>query len=210
VRGALTLYRSADDEFTSEDGRLMSAIAPQLAAAILNGLKFRKVRDQAGADPLTGLPNAGALAARMAELDGPCAVVVCDLDGFKRVNDQFGHLTGNRVLEALADGFRNSCRGRDFVARIGGDEFVLLLDGIRPEEVGSRLDQFRQMVRATGRAICGDEVVDASLGTAFHPADGATPDELLAHADRQMYRRKTEQRTGVVRFNRRRRTGTTP
>jgi diguanylate cyclase (GGDEF)-like protein len=130
-------------------------------------------------------------------------VVVCDLDGFKGVNDRFGHLTGNRLLEALADRFRKSCRTGDFVARLGGDEFVLLLDGIGPGEIASRVAQFREMVRGTGRAICKEDVLDASFGAAFFPADGTTSDELLAAADQRMYQFKSERKRGVLRMSQR-------
>ncbi len=133
----------------------------------------------------------------------PTAVVVCDLDGFKQVNDRFGHLTGNRLLQNLAKGFQGACRGADFVARTGGDEFVLLLPGLRRHETAPRLEQLREMVRMTGRLVCGDDVVDASFGAAFHPVDPGTPEELLAKADSQMYRRKSEQKAGVIRLGQR-------
>jgi diguanylate cyclase (GGDEF)-like protein len=126
--------------------------------------------------------------------------VVCDLDGFKSVNDRFGHLMGNRVLEVLADKFRKSCRTGDFVARLGGDEFVLLLDGIGPGEVQSRVAQFRDMVCATGRLLCKEDILDASFGAAFFPADGTTSDELLAAADQRMYQLKAEQKSGILRM----------
>jgi diguanylate cyclase (GGDEF)-like protein len=196
VRGSLTLYRIAERLFTAEDARILSAVAPKVSVAVANGLKFRQTSDQAATDGLTGLPNAGALFGRLAR-DVPATVLVCDLDGFKSVNDRFGHMAGNQLLQAVADGFRRSCRGDDFVARMGGDEFVLLIENISAEELGLRIAQFREMVRAMGRQVCGADVVDASFGAAFYPADGKTPDELLAVADHQMYRRKADQKAGV-------------
>ncbi len=139
VRGSLTLYRAGDIPFSSDDARLMAVIAPKLAAAIANGLRFRKINQVDLSDPLTSLPNAKALELRMKNLESPTAVVVCDLDGFKQVNDRFGHLTGNRLLQNLAKGFQGACRGADFVARTGGDEFVLLLPGLRRHETAPRL-----------------------------------------------------------------------
>ncbi len=203
LRGALTLYRAHDPLFTTEDARILSTIAPKLAGAVANGLRFRRATDEAVTDALTGLPNVAALAIRLSQNASPGAVVVCDLDGFKSVNDRFGHMTGNRLLEALAERFRKSCRAGDFVARLGGDEFVLLLDGIGPGEVASRIAQFREMVRSTGRSICKDDVLDASFGAAFFPADGTTSDELLAAADQRMYQFKAEQKSGVLRMNQR-------
>ncbi len=199
-KGALTLYRASDLKFSSEDARLMSAVAPRLSSAIANGRRFLKINQVDLTDALTGLPNAKALAVRMQHMTPPTAVVVCDLDGFKGVNDRFGHLTGNRLLESLAKGFQSGCRGEDFVARSGGDEFVLLLPGLRRHEVAPRLEQFREMVRTTGRVVCGENVVDASFGAAFYPSGDQTPESLLALADSQMYRRKTEQKSGVLRL----------
>ncbi len=201
TRGALSLYRAGANKFTPEDARLLSAIAPKLAMAVANGLKFRNTTSQASTDPLTGLPNSGALYARM-EKAIPSAVLLCDLDGFKGVNDRFGHLQGNRLLEVLAAGFRKNCRASDFVARMGGDEFVILLDGVGPQEIGARIVQFREVVRAAGREVTGEDVLDASFGAAFHPIDGTTANELLAFADQQMYRRKTEQKAGVRKIER--------
>jgi diguanylate cyclase (GGDEF)-like protein len=137
------------------------------------------------------------------ENSSPGAVVVCDLDGFKSVNDRFGHLMGNRLLEALAERFRKSCRPGDFVARLGGDEFVLLLDGIGPGEIALRITHFREMVRSTGRSLCNEDVLDASFGAAFFPADGTTSDELLAAADQRMYQFKSEQKAGILRMRQR-------
>jgi diguanylate cyclase (GGDEF)-like protein len=199
-KGALTLYRASDLKFTSEDTRLMSAVAPKLSSSIANGRRFQKINQADLTDALTGLPNAKALANRMKDMAAPTAVVVCDLDGFKGVNDRFGHLTGNRLLESLAKGFQSGCRGNDFVARTGGDEFVLLLPGLRRNEVAPRLEQFREMVRLTGRVVCGENLVDASFGAAFYPADDQSSETLLAKADSQMYRRKNEQKNGVLRL----------
>lgn len=203
MRGALTLYRADDPLFTTEDARIVSTIAPKLSGAIANGLRFRRAADEAVTDAMTGLPNVAALAARLQENSSPRAVVVCDLDGFKNVNDRFGHLMGNRLLESLAEQFRKSCRTGDFVARLGGDEFVLLLDGIGPGEVSARVAQFRETVRTTGRALLNEEVLDASFGSAFFPTDGTTSDELLAAADRRMYQFKEEHKAGVLRMKQR-------
>ncbi len=201
--GALTLYRAQDARFTTEDTRIVSTIAPKLSGAIANGLRFQRAADQAVTDAMTGLPNAAALADRLNGNRSPGAVVVCDLDGFKNVNDRFGHLMGNRLLEGVAERLRKSCRAEDFVARLGGDEFVLLLDGIGPGEIAARITQFRETVRTTGKALCKEDVLDASFGAAFFPADGTTSDELLAVADQRMYRLKAEQKAGVLRMKQR-------
>jgi len=203
MRGALTLYRIGRRDFSAEDARMVAAVAPPLALAVANGLRFKQASGAAESDPLTGLGNAQALFERLRSQDRPCAVIVCDLDGFKGVNDQFGHLKGNEILQRVAQGFRRSCRSRDFIARLGGDEFVLVLEGIARDEIGSRISHFRDMVIAAGNTICGETVLDASFGAAFFPNDGSTPEQILAAADQAMYRRKAEQKRGVTRFERR-------
>jgi diguanylate cyclase (GGDEF)-like protein/putative nucleotidyltransferase with HDIG domain len=198
LKGALSLYRTNEKPFSNEDGRLLTLVAAQFALPLANGFRFQQMNDAALTDALTGLPNSTALAARLADLGPTATVVVCDLDGFKDVNDRFGHVMGNKVLEALAQGLRRSCRERDFIARMGGDEFVLILPLLRPEEINARLAQFRAMVRLKGMEVCGEAVLDASFGAASFPRDGATTDELLACADRRMYQRKAEQKAGVL------------
>jgi diguanylate cyclase (GGDEF)-like protein len=200
AHGALTVYSAGETEFTREHERVLSVIAPKLSAAIANAQRYREVKRRASTDTLTGLPNAEALACRLKALKAPCAVVVCDLDGFKHVNDRWGHMTGNRVLEQLATAFRNSCRDGDFIARLGGDEFVLLLEGLSPAEVGHRLDHFREMVRKVGREVTGAEGLDASFGVAFHPKDGTSAEELLPLADAKMYRIKAGRKSKVIEF----------
>ena len=190
-RGAITIY-ATDLAFSPEHARILGLIAPKLGSALSNGVKFQQVKTDAGADALTGLPNAAALSARMCQLSVECAVVVCDLDGFKQINDRFGHVVGNRVLETAGVGFRAGCRPDDFVARLGGDEFVLLLSGVTPENAEARVHQFEQMIQEVGKRVTGTDVLAASFGTAFFPAEGSSPDDLLAKADQRMYQKKGE------------------
>jgi diguanylate cyclase (GGDEF)-like protein len=125
-------------------------------------------------------------------------VLVCDLDGFKQVNDRFGHLEGNRVLQSVAKGLRDSCRAYDYVARMGGDEFVLVLPGQKIEYARQKIDRLGEMVAAVGRQVCGDDSLSLSIGAANWPKDGDDAEQLLADADRRMY--QVKQRTkGLLR-----------
>lgn len=205
VFGALALYRSRPNAFTHDDLRLVLAVELKASQAIENGLQFKEAEDSATTDFLTGLPNAHSLFLQLdrelslsRSLGAPVAIVVCDLDGFKQVNDRFGHATGNEVLKAVAQSMRQSCRGSDYVARMGGDEFVLIFPGIPADIIQAKLKQLRAAVVAAGAEICGEPVVDGSFGVAFHPANGSTPDELLAEADRQMYHVKELSKLGVT------------
>lgn len=200
-RGALTLYGRMPEAFSTEHLRVLNAIAPKLGPAIENGLKFKVAENSSTTDYLTSLPNAQSLFRHLERelalsrcLETQLAVVVCDLDGFKQVNDRFGHLTGNDVLRALGEGLRDCCRDYDYVARMGGDEFALVFYGMTKANVQGRLEQLRDMVITIGQGICHQAVLDASFGVAFFPSDGQNAEELLAAADRNMYQVKDGQR----------------
>ena len=118
-------------------------------------------------------------------------VVVCDLNGFKQINDHYGHLEGNRLLRQISETLRHNCREYDYVARMGGDEFVLLLLGKEQGAIDERIAQLERLKWNAGR---DDEIyrVSMSVGAAVFPQDGADADELLAEADRRMYKAKQE------------------
>ncbi len=150
VLGVLTLYHSERDAFTKDHVRILLAISSKIGLSIENALRFRQAESSATTDYLTNLPNARSLflqldaeLSRGRRMEQPLAVAVLDLDGFKQVNDRFGHLEGNKVLKAVAAGLKSICREYDYVARMGGDEFVVLLPGVKPSDVDAKLAQFR-------------------------------------------------------------------
>jgi diguanylate cyclase (GGDEF)-like protein/putative nucleotidyltransferase with HDIG domain len=192
--GVLTLYHGGKDAFSKDHLRVVLALTSKVALSIENAVKYQQAESSATTDFLTGLPNARSLflhldaeISRCKRSSGRLAVIVCDLDGFKQVNDRFGHLTGNRVLQMVAAGLRECSREYDFVARMGGDEFVLVIPELRPETIQVKIKQISEMVRAIGREVCGDGVLDLSLGEAYYAADGLQAEDLLAEADRRMY-----------------------
>jgi len=199
--GVLALYRAEKDAFTKDNLRILLAISSKVSLAIENALKYRQVENSATIDYLTNLPNARSLflrldseLARCRRMNIALAVLVCDLDGFKQVNDGFGHLTGNKVLSSVANRLKASCREYDYVARMGGDEFVLLLPHITRESVDDRIHQMMRIAAEAGEIIPGKRFLSMSVGDAFYPVDGNNAEELLATADRRMYKNKQQQR----------------
>jgi diguanylate cyclase (GGDEF)-like protein len=199
--GVLTLYRSAKDAFSRDNLRILLAISSKISLSIENALKFRQAEDSATTDYLTKLPNARSLFLRLdAELarcrreKAQLTILVCDLDGFKQVNDQYGHLEGNRVLRDVGDALRAHCREYDYVARMGGDEFVLLLPGNDQTAILSRTEELRHIAWQAGATDSIMGRVSISIGAAVYPMDGDDADELLAEADRRMYSAKQEQK----------------
>ena len=197
VVGALTLYRAEKDAFTKDNLRVLLALSSKVSLAIENALKYRQAESCATTDYLTGLPNARSLflhldseLSRSKRSQNPLAVLVCDLDGFKAINDRFGHLEGNRVLQMVAASFKDHCREYDYVARMGGDEFVLVIPGLCGEKLNERIAQLEQAVRVAGIGVCGEPVLALSVGAAIYPDDSNDAEGLLAEADHRMYAAK--------------------
>jgi diguanylate cyclase (GGDEF)-like protein len=202
----LALYHAELNAFTKDHLRLLLAISSKAARTIENALKYREVQKSAVTDELTGLPNTRSLylhldseVARCKRTKMPLAVLVVDLDGFKLVNDRFGHLAGNRVLKLVAQGLRSACREYDYVARMGGDEFVMILPGMQASAVKRKSADLGSMVMAVGRECTGEEILSLSVGEAFFPGDGADTEDLLAEADKRMYQMKHSHRTDRTR-----------
>jgi diguanylate cyclase (GGDEF)-like protein len=195
--GVLALYRSEKDAFSKENLRILLAISSKVAFAIENALQHRLIETSITTDYLTNLPNARSLFLTLdheitrAQRDGrSLAVVVCDLDGFKQVNDRFGHLTGNKVLRAVAHGMRAHCDPQDYVARMGGDEFVMLVGGGDDESLEQKVEAMRAAVRVAAEIMPEPCPISLSFGIAQYPRHGTDAEELLAEADRRMYKSK--------------------
>ena len=177
-----------------------------LAGAAL--ARRRQVRERAlealsRQDPLTELGNARLLQERLAyELarharhGRPMAVIVLDLDGFKSVNDRFGHAAGDEVLRGVAEALRRTVRVQDTIVRQGGDEFCVLAPETDRAEADGLAARMREGIR---RAVVGVSGLDASLGAAVYPADGLDAAALLGHADAEAGAAKRRARRARVR-----------
>jgi diguanylate cyclase (GGDEF)-like protein/putative nucleotidyltransferase with HDIG domain len=195
--GVLAMYGADRDAFTADHLRILLAVSSKIALSVENALKYQQAEDSATTDYLTGLPNARSLFVHLSRELARCrrtgtalAVMVCDLDNFKQINDLYGHLEGDNLLKDFAGHLKESCRGYDYVARMGGDEFVIVAPGMSPEAASEKSSRLNQLAIEAGRKIAGRNLVALSVGTAFCPQDSFDVERLLAEADRRMYSMK--------------------
>lgn len=198
VVGVLTLYHSQADAYNPDHLRILHAISSKLALSLENALAFREAENSATTDYLTQLPNSRSLfvhldreLARCRRLKSSVTVMVCDLDGFKKINDEFGHLEGNRILRRFASSLQGSCRDYDYVARMGGDEFVIVAPGLSPSAAEARGTCLSELARKAGIDVCGADWLSLSVGWAVSSGD-LDVEALLAEADRRMYAKKQD------------------
>jgi diguanylate cyclase (GGDEF)-like protein/putative nucleotidyltransferase with HDIG domain len=197
VVGVVALYHAEKDFFTSDHLRILLAISSKMALAIENAMKYQQAENSAVTDYLTGLPNARSLflqldreLARCKRDNGTLTVMVTDLDGFKQINDRFGHLEGNRVLRLFARSLQETSREYDYVARMGGDEFVVIAPGLTPEATARKAEQMRELAKKAGRDVCNEDILSLSVGKAVYPEDGMDAEKILSQADKRMYLQK--------------------
>ena len=197
VVGVLAMYHATQDAFTPDHLRILLAVASKVALSVENALKYQQAESSATTDFLTGLPNARSLfvhlaqeVARSRRMKTPLAVMVCDIDGLKKINDSYGHLEGDKLLREFSLRLKEACRGYDYVARMGGDEFVVTAPGLTAEAAEEKITRLNQAAVDAGRQICGRDITTLSVGTAFCPEDGFDVEALLAEADRRMYSMK--------------------
>lgn len=152
-------------------------------------------------DPLTALTNRSLFNDRLDEAlqaahhhKNPLALLFLDVNDFKGINDVHGHAMGDRVLCVIARRLEGCVRESDLVARMGGDEFTVLLADIQsPEAVSAKVQQILAVMAQPLSAEFGAvKMPSCSIGVAFYPADGADADSLLSHADGEMYRVKRQ------------------
>jgi len=202
VVGVVALYHAEKDFFTSDHLRILLAVSSKMALAIENALKYEQAESSAVTDYLTGLPNARSLFMHLERELARCkrdnhnlTVMVSDMDGFKQINDRFGHLEGNRVLRLFAHALKETSREYDYVARMGGDEFVVIAPGLTAEAAARKAEQMRELVHRVGKEICNEDILSLSVGKSVYPDDGLDAEKLLSEADKRMYLQKQAQPT---------------
>jgi diguanylate cyclase (GGDEF)-like protein/putative nucleotidyltransferase with HDIG domain len=192
LHGILSIESSVPTDFSEEEVLLLRTLADLIAGALHNALSFQKAQEQAITDGLTGVKThrffMEALSAewkRSTRAGRAFALVLMDLDRFKFVNDFYGHLEGDLVLQRVGHILETNCRRSDVVARYGGDEFVILMPETNMEHARQLASKLRGWVSAD--PLLREKNISASFGIACYPLHGSSPQELIQVADASMY-----------------------
>lgn len=204
VVGAIVLSRRTGDDWPVASGRLLHAAAIEASAALDRAYSHRAAEERAATDALTGLPNRRyfdeyvSLFARRRRSGDAVGILMIDIDNFKRLNDRFGHATGDAVLKRVAGAIVSAVREDDVPARFGGEEFVVLLRNPGTHvaaEVGERV---RQAVRRLDLSDLGVPGVTVSVGVSIEASPDQPIGAVIEQADQAMYRAKRGGRNRVV------------
>ncbi len=192
VIGVLDVESPVVGGFPKEIRDVLEAFAVLAALAILRAQRDEDLTRLAHTDGLTGLANHRALwealereVAATSRAGAPLSLIVVEIDGFKDINDRFGHLQGDIILRAVADTLRQNSRTTDLASRVGGDEFLLLLPGLAKDMAASVAERIRHHVEQT--PVPEGIKLTVSVGLACLPADGHTARALAEAADQAMY-----------------------
>lgn len=200
-RGVLVCAGGKGRAFHAGDAQCARDLVAVMRMGISHALHVESLREEATRDGLTGLYNRKTFQANLeratARLDGrhPCAVLMLDIDHFKRINDTYGHAAGDEVLRTVAGVIRKTIRKGDMAGRYGGEEFIVYLNLADEAQAFRGAERLRMMIRQTRFMFGGREVgVTASLGVAVYPRDGTHWEALVRKADGALYRSKSEGR----------------
>ena len=205
--GAVSVYACELKAYGEDHLRVLETISRIASDAINKSLEHDKTRTHALTDPMTGLPNARSLqmqfdkeVARASRGGSSLQLLMLDLDGFKAVNDSFGHKVGDEMLKSIGKVIVGQLRDYDFLARYGGDEFVALVPETTAKDVADLCERIEKAVRQFSLPISGGRsaAVGVSLGSAAYPKDGESFDEMVAAADSAMYDRKARRKRSVI------------
>ncbi|MFY9585634.1 MAG: diguanylate cyclase [Candidatus Acidiferrales bacterium] len=192
LHGVLYVETSEPCDFSEEEILLLRTLADLISGALHNALTFQKAQEQAITDGLTGVKThrffMEALSAewkRSTRAGRSFSLVLMDLDRFKFVNDFYGHLEGDLVLQRVGHILEQNCRRSDIVSRYGGDEFVILMPETNIEQSRQLASKLRPWISAD--PLLREKNITASFGIASFPVHGSTPQELIQVADASMY-----------------------
>lgn len=205
IVGALILSRRQPREWTTADRQLLTWASAELSAALARAFAFEHHENQANIDALTGLPNRRYLEELLANA-GPrrraidqLGALMVDLDHFKKLNDRYGHATGDRVLRAVGERISNAVRAEDTPARYGGEEFAVVLRKATPEQAVEIAERIRTQIADISPSEMGTtERITVSVGAAVAEVRAGELPILLAAADEALYEAKRQGRNRVV------------
>jgi diguanylate cyclase (GGDEF)-like protein len=199
ILGVMNLSRTVTGRFSHSELRLINLLADQAAVAIYNARLYKRLAQMANTDSVTGLPNRRALDERLqeewrlAQQTGlPFTVVMMDLDGFKAVNDNFGHNVGDELLYSLFNFLAQRMRSSDFLARYGGDELTLVMRSTDIEAAQTVTRKVIELMSEYRFAFpTGKELkLGITAGIAVYPTHALNPSDLLRAADSALYHAK--------------------
>ncbi len=209
IIGAMTLLSSQQERYSPEQLRLIERIVSLAADALHNAIVHQRTEACALTDVLTGLPNSRALAgafererSRAERYGGTLVLLMMDLDGFKQVNDLFGHQAGDRVLHDVAHCLKQEFRAGDTLIRYAGDEFIALLNLSGEEATKELIHRIQNRIDGYRHLVQGQEAqIGISIGYAVYGKDGRRLEELMQVADSDMYRNKYDRKNQLRRWN---------
>ncbi len=201
--GAVSLYSYELDSYEEEHLRLLETVSRIASDAIGMSLQHAESESRALTDPMTDLPNARSLqmqfekeAARAGRSGSNFQLLMLDLDGFKAVNDTFGHKAGDKLLKGLAEVMLGQLRDYDFLARYAGDEFVAIVPETDAEGIRDLCQRIEKAVSSFALPVGEGSFarVGISIGTASYPVHGETIDQVIIAADKAMYAVKADRK----------------
>lgn len=205
--GALALYFEEERTYSADEIRLLETISGHAATAVFNALAFERTQESALTDNLTGLPNSRYMysffeqeRSRAERQGSPLVLMMMDLDGFKKINDTYGHHVGDEILRKTAQVIRRRLRLGDTLIRYAGDEFVAVLHHATPEIVGDLKERLQAAVDTFAHEVRPGRVagIGISIGHATFGEDGYAIDELMEVADQRMYDDKLTRKRRLV------------
>lgn len=199
--GMIVVAHVIEDALNEEFLRLLEVISGNMSIALENTWLYEKMHDLATIDAVTGVYNRSYFNQVVEEElikamnRNPISIVMCDLDYFKSVNDNYGHLFGDRVLKEVAQIMQSNIRGGDILARYGGEEFAIILPKADSEQAYAVIERLRQKIEDTVIEDKKNSIyTTVSFGVAAYPEDGASVRKIIQKADEALYQAKKEGR----------------
>lgn len=198
IIGYISIYNDLPDLYSSRDADLALTFASEAAIAFENANLFEQLQKMATLDGLTEIYNrryffelAEIELRRTRRYQKNLSLVMLDIDNFKRVNDEFGHSYGDKVLQKISQCMREEMRDLDLVGRYGGEEFIILLPETSLEDALEAAERLRKAIEGNSEINPqGQSIVTVSLGVAGLEGDTRTFDDLIQQADKALYRAK--------------------